>query len=378
MRIAIFTDTFLPSINGIVTSVVNSSKKMAKKGHKIYIFTSKTKEHKHINLGRNISIEHFKPVNLIRYPDFQLTLPNPKIIRRVRKFRPDIIHTHMPSLLGWEAVLCSKIFDIPLVGTYHTLLPDFLEYLPLPKKINKSRITKAITWNYTRRFYNRCDLVTTPSESMKKELVKHKIRSPVRSISNGVDLNIFYPKRKKKNGKTIVHIGRISYEKNIDIIIKAFKLLVKKKTDSILLIAGRGPDIDKLKKDAGNLLNKNIKFLGPIPHEKLVDIYSSADIFVTASTVETEGLVILEAMACGLPIIGVDKLAIPHIVKHEKNGFIAKVGDEKQIAKYMETLLDDHNLRERMGKESLKIVKIYSLDDIINELEDLYHRLIRK
>ena len=213
---------------------------------------------------------------------------------------------------------------------------------------------------------------------MKNELKKHGIKRQIKFLSNGVDLEKFYPKPVKKNGKTILHVGRISYEKNIDVLIKAFKLVLKKHPNAKLLIVGKGPDMNRLKKEAGSYLNKNIKFLGPVVHEKLIKVYSGVDIFATASTIETEGLVILEAMACGLPIVGVNALAIPTIVKHGRNGFIAESKDLKEIANYISVLLEKEELRNRFGKESLKIVKNFSLDSIIEQLESIYYSLIRR
>ncbi|MBW2978257.1 glycosyltransferase [Candidatus Woesearchaeota archaeon] len=377
MKIAIFTDTFLPDVNGVVTSVVNASKKLAKKGHQIYIFTVKSKKEVKINLGKNIHIERFKRMRFIKYPDFTLAMPKYiTCLRRIKKIKPDIIHIHTPSLLGWSAILSAKAFSIPIVGTYHTLLPDFLKYFPLPK-VEKLKLMKKATWTWTRKFYNRCDLVTTPSLAMKKVLRKHRLKKSITVLSNGIDTNRFKPKKVKKSGTKLLHLGRISYEKNVDVVLKAFKLILERKPKIILYLAGHGPNLKELKALAKKLkINKNVKFLGVVKGKKLVNVYRTSDIFITASTVETEGLVILEAMACGLPIIGVNVLAIPIIVKHNKNGFVAPPHNERQLADYTIKLLENKNLREKFGKESLKIVKKYSLDNIINELERIYKRLI--
>jgi glycosyltransferase involved in cell wall biosynthesis len=379
MKIAIFTDTFLPNINGIVTSVVNSSTRLAKKGHKIYIFTVKPKKEVEINLGKNIHIEYHKRMPLLRYPDFTLSMPKyVTCLRKIRKIRPDVIHAHMPSFLGWSAVICAKAFGIPLVGTYHTLLPDFLKYLPIPK-MEKLKLMKRATWTLTRKFYNRCDLVTTPSLSMKKLLLKRRIKKPIIALSNGIDTHRFKPQKVKKTGLKLLHVGRISYEKNVDIVLKAFRLIFKKKPKTILYIAGKGPHLEELKELAKKLkINKNVKFLGAVTGNELVRLYQTADIFVTASTVETEGLVVLEAMACSLPVVGVKALAIPDIIKHNKNGFVAQPYNEKQIAIFAVKLLGDKRLREKFGNESLKLVKKYSLDNIIDELEGIYYSLSRK
>jgi len=380
MKIAVFTDTFIPNINGIVTSVLNSSKAMAAKGHKVFIFTVKPKNKMHeIRLLDNkIPVFYYPRLKIINYPDFQLAVPRiVDMIVKIKKIKPDIIHIHTPSFLGWSALMIAQIFKIPTIGTYHTFLPDFIEYIPLPR-INKSKVMKRLTWSYTRRFYNKCSIVTTPSIAMKQELENHGIKRKVLFISNGVDTKRFHPIKTKKTGKTILHVGRIGYEKNIHVLLRAFSELLKKEKKARLVIAGKGPDLEKLKIFARQLrIERNVEFLGPVPYDKLPKLYSSADIFATASTIETEGLVILEAMACSLPIIGVNKLAVPYVVKHNENGFIAQPGNYKEIARYMDILLKDRRLREKFGKESLRFVKKFSLKDIINQLEDIYQRLKR-
>ncbi|MFA5176140.1 MAG: glycosyltransferase [Candidatus Nanoarchaeia archaeon] len=380
MKIAYFTDTFVPNINGIVTSILNSSENLAKKGNKIYIFTIKPKEKNFQipKLHKNIQVFHYPRLNLIKYPDFQLAYPKLlDINKKFKEINPDIIHIHTPSIFGWAALILNNKYKKPVVGTYHTLLPDFLDYLPLPI-FNKSKTAKRLTWGYTRKFYNKCNIVTTPSIAMKQELEKHGIKN-VKFLSNGVDLKKFHPIQSKKDGKTILHVGRIGYEKNIDVLIKAFNELLKKNKNVKLLIAGKGPDLEGLKEFTQKLgISKNVEFLGPIKHDNLPKLYSKADIFVTPSTVETEGLVILEAMACGLPIIGVNKLAVPYIVKNNKNGFITKPGDYKEIANCMEKLLKDKKSREKFGKESLILVKEFSLESIIKKIEEIYKELIKK
>jgi len=375
MKIAYFTDTFVPSMNGIVTSILNSSKMLAARGHKIYIFTVRPKGERCDSrlLCKNVRVIYHEGMGLINYPDFALVRPEVvRTITTIKRIRPDVIHIHTPSLVGWLALFVSSVFDIPVVGTYHTFLPDFLQYAPLPR-ISRTDVAKRFTWMYTRRFYNRCDLVTTPSIAMKRELERHGIKRKVLFISNGVDLEKFRPMRAGKTGKTVLHVGRIGYEKNINVVLKAFRELLKSHDDAKLVIAGRGPDLEKLKSYAVRLgIDKSTRFLGPVPHDALPKLYSSADVFVTASTIETEGLVILEAMACGLPIVGVNALAVPYIVKHGRNGFIAKPNRKDEIADCLKKLLDSKELRARFGKESLRMVKRFSLDNVMDEFEKAY------
>ena len=369
MKIAVFTDTFVPQVNGVVTSILNFTDKLARKGYKIIIFSPKIG--KRLNLHKNIKVVELKSFKLLpKYKEMEVRFPTfLKVIKIVREFNPDIIHLNTPFGIGYEGFLCSKILKKPLVGTYHTLLPDFLKHVTL-MGLEKRQSMKVLTWKYSNLFYNKCDLVITPSNIIKKELKRHGLKSKIEVISNGVDLNKFYKKNMKRKKLTILHVGRISYEKNVDVVLQAMKIISEFK-DIKFIIVGIGPDLDKLK-EYSRALCLNVEFTGKIENKDLVNYYNKADIFVTASTIETEGIVILEAMACGLPIVGVNKLAIPEIVKHGRNGFVAKENEPEEMAMYLIKLIKNKNLRKKFGKNSLRISKKYSIEKSIKKLERVY------
>jgi len=373
MKIAVFTDTFVPQVNGVVTSILNSTSNLAKKGNNIIIFSPKIG--KKLKLHKNIEIVELRSFNLLKkYKEMEVRIPTfLKVLNKVKEFNPDIIHINTPLGIGDEGFLCAKILKKPIVGTYHTLLPDFLRHVNLAG-LEKREFMKNMTWRYSNFIYNRCNIVTAPSKIIKKKLRKNGLKTKVEVISNGVDLNRFYKKKMKKDGITILHIGRMSYEKNVDVVLQAMKLVSEYKKVKFMIVGG-GPDLKRLK-DYSKKINLNVKFIGNVDNEKLVDYYNKADIFVTASTIETEGIVLLEAMACGLPIVGVDKLAIPEVVRDGENGFIAKVNNPEDIARCLTKLVKNPDLIKRLSNNSLKIVKKYSLENSINKLERIYNSLL--
>ena len=174
MKIIYLTDTFLPQIGGVTTSVVNFSRELARRGHKVSIFTTERKKKAKINLGKNITIRYFRSNKLFfDYPDFATALPNTTATyRAIRETKPDIIHSHSPSPQAWIATATGKQLKIPVISTYHTRLPDFLEHTKL-KIFHQTKTAKKLTWQYTRSFYNKLDIVITPSLAMKRELQKH-------------------------------------------------------------------------------------------------------------------------------------------------------------------------------------------------------------
>lgn len=380
MKIAYFSDTFCPQINGVVTSIINSSRILAEKGHKICIFTIKDKDKGcDLKLHKNIKVIRYSSIDAFKYPGFELVVPDTlQCFKEVKKFNPDIIHIHTPTLLGWEGVICGKVLKVPVVGTYHTLVPDFLKHSPIPK-LGDYEITKKIAWKYTNKFYEKCDVVTTPSEAMKKELIKNGLKGKIEVVSNGVDLSLFHKRKRKSDRFKILYLGRISYEKNIDVVMKAVAEFAKKNRGFEFLVVGLGPDLENMKSLAEKLeILKFVRFPGPAKNIETPEIYSNSNIFVTASTIETEGIVILEAMACGLPIIGVNARAIPDLIKNEKNGFVVNPGDYYSMAKHISEICNDKRLGVKIGKNNMKEVKNYEIKKSVSKMLRIYSGIPKK
>ena len=378
MRIANFTDSFLPNVNGIAISISNSTRKLAEKGHVIKIFTSKIKGYADHNLGKNISVERFNYFKLRRWGNFyQFALPSkPDIMKSIDEFKPDIIHIHSPSIIGWQALSYAKKNNIPVVATYHAYLEGLAGHLPFLLRKFVTASVKLLR-RYTRSFFNKSDVVIAPSKFIKDYLIKNGVIKRIEIISNGVDTKVFKPGKISKSGKNVLHVGRISYEKNVDVLLKSFSLASRYVSGLNLKIVGPGNEIQKLKELAKSLKLDNVSFLGKVEYRKLPEIYSKADMFVTASTAETEGLVILEAMASGLPVVGFDSVSLPYLVKNGKTGLLAKPYDEEGMARCLARIMTDSRLRREFSKNALEHSKIFSLDRNVGILERLYKRLAR-
>ncbi|MHB1275329.1 MAG: glycosyltransferase [Candidatus Humimicrobiaceae bacterium] len=377
MNIAIFSDTFYPRIDGIVITLLNSIQLLAEKGHKIKLYVPNYKNIKIREFHKNISIERHGSFKLIGYPNFRLAMPvPPKVTKSILSFKPDIIHVHTPGSLGIIGIICAKKYKIPLIGTYHAYLTAFLVCISPNKKINKSdkkHLSSKIIWRLSNYFYDKCDLVIVPSESMKKEIKKSGLKAEVIFLSNGLNLDKFSQKKKYNNEAKLLHVGRISFEKNIDIIIKSVGILSMEFPDIKLDIVGDGPALKNLELMTKKFdLEKNIHFLGFIDNNKLNEIYKEHDIFITASAIETQGIVILEAMASGLPIVGVNKSAIPDYVKNNVNGYTVEPFNAREMSEKIKTLYINRKLREDFGKKSAELVKEHDVNDVINKLESLY------
>lgn len=387
MRIAIFTDTFLPQVNGVVRSIVTTANVLAKHGHSIAIFTVNaeklTKKIKAKELDERIQVYPFSSFALPTYKELQVRIPTfvPSLYE-VYRFNPDLIHSHTTFGIGWEAVMSANFLNIPLVGTHHGFLAEFLKHVKLDY-----RIMKPLARRYLSFYYNRCDAVISPSEALVKELMQYKLRRPVHVLSNPVDLKYFSVNKTKDslrkkfhfNKPTIIHFGRLSYEKSTDLVLRAFAQILNWGIDARLVIIGDGPEREKLEALRKKLnIDKSVEFTGILLDNDLTERIAAGDFFVSASTIETQGLVFLEAMALGLPVIGVNAGGVPEYVDNGKNGFIVEPGNVKAIAEAMKKFIEHPELRENFGQNAKESVIKYDADTIVDKIEGIYKGLLAK
>lgn len=423
MRIAIFTDTYLPDKNGVSMSIDNFTKMLADEGHQIMIFCAKRRLHKDKDYPK-ITIKRYASITAPSYKDIQIALPFIwRAVKDLRDFNADVVHIQTPIGMGWIGLWATKILKIKNIQTYHTYIPDFLVYFSpktllginkITNYISSSRLTKSeisekspklIKFNkriekmshetfdedpkadklkfnerfgrdYTCAMYNRADLVLTPSGAMKEALVEHGITADIEVLSNGVKYDFFKKKTDYRIKNKIIHAGRLGHEKNIDVIIKAFNVAQKINPDLRLDIFGDGPARPTLQTLAKSLgVSKKVKFWGPYDIEKLAKSFCDYDYFITASTIETQGIVILEAMAAGLPVIGVNKLAVPEVVLNGQNGYVSEAFDYDEMAENMLKLLESDEKLEKYGKKSLQIAKEHEIDKCKEQLLAFYREV---
>lgn len=405
MRILYFTDTFLPKIDGVAISIKNFSEHLSARGHEFRILCPRYGEGDFSRINDNIHIERFRCGYLPSYPDIKVVLPSPNKIRRVfKEFKPDVVHIHTPGLMGLYAVNASEKYGVPTIGTYHTLMAEqdmyvsFYRLLKIDKlfmkisrfkkrlkikdlikveKFNKLNIRKKVILKICNNLYDRCDRIISPSHLLKNQLLEYGIKKPITVVSNGMDLSRFKGSvRELPENPKLLHVGRISYEKNCDVIINSFKLINEQIPSSTLTIIGEGPALGSLKIQAEKLgLADKIHFLGFINHDILHEYYPKYDAFLTASTMETQGLVILEAIACGLPAIGVNSFAIPELVVDNKNGYIAEPFNVREIADKTILLLTGKEKFSEFSKASIEIASEHELGKCVDKMEEVYRNV---
>ncbi|MBN1503129.1 glycosyltransferase [Candidatus Woesearchaeota archaeon] len=388
MRIAIFTDSYYPYTCGVTTAVDNQARALTEKGHDVLLFCPGYKDLKQSN-KKNMEIVGLPMTYALPfYRGLDLTFPTAiKSIGYIQKFKPEIIHSQTEGGVGWEGQICAKVFRTPIISTIHTFFgdPGYLKHL----RLDKSRIAQKMVWSYSVIFHNRSDLVICPSNSMKAGAIEHGLKKQVKIISNGIDLSEIQSNSVGKNIKgkyglgeiNLLYFGRISVEKSIDVLIEAFRVVLLSFPQTKLVIIGDGPYFRKLKSRIKEYqLDNNVVLTGRIQHEKLINsgIIKACDIFISASKTENQPVSVMEAMAFGLPLVGVKKLGMAELIADKVNGFLCTPDDPVDIAKNIIEMIKDKNLREQMGFNSLKLIREHSLETTINQLTRTYTNILNK
>ncbi len=393
MRIAMFTENFYPELSGISDSIMTISKALASRGHELHIFAPRYSkknyvhlklDYKEPDLGEGV---HFHRLFSFPFPgptgQARLVIPTGLRTLAVKKIQPDVIHTHMFFGVGWEGLLAAKILGLPFMGTSHTPIGEFVKYSPLHGKFFTALSERAVAW-----YYNRCDFVSAPSQSVLDEMAQYGFRKPHQVLSNPIQLDSFKPvdtqtkhKLKEKFGlgeRSILYTGRLAEEKHIDVILRAFALAKGKHPGLTLAITGRGQAERDLKNLAKSLsVADSVKFLGFLDDTQFAELYQASDIFAIASTAETQSIALMQALSTGIPSVVVNARALPQYV-NESNGFVVPIGDFQTMAARFNELIDDEQVYNKLSKGAKVSVASLSIDKIADEWEQLYTMIIKQ
>lgn len=376
LRIGFFTDSYLPDPNGVATTTAAVATALEKRGHTVYIIAPK---HPHFRDKKNV----YRLTSVKMYDSLEmrmaLHLPDRALIKALQ-LPLDIIHTHSGgpvSLLGWEV---AKLKDIPCLTTYHTMMAKYTHYL-----LKGKLITPKMATQMSRIFGNMCDCVIAPTQIVAHELRSYGIKKPILVIHNGLDLAYWGKAEKgtlrkklsiKKGEKILLYVGRLGREKSVDFLIRSFETVHKKLPQTHLVIVGDGPEKENLLSLAKKLnLKQVVHFLGFVSKETLATYYVDADVFVFASTTDTQGMVLFEAMASGIPLVVVNHPTYTDFVKNGYNGFLTNT-HEKDFAEAVSRVLIDDKLRKELSENAQKSVARFSVDATAKTLENLYLHIL--
>ncbi|MEH2011319.1 glycosyltransferase family 4 protein [Nostoc sp.] len=369
MRIALFTETFLPKVDGIVTRLRHTVDHLQRSGNQVLVIAPDEgiTEHK----GAKVYGVTGFPLPL--YPELKMALPRPAIGYTLEEFKPDVIHVVNPAVLGLSGIFYSKILKIPLVASYHTHLPQYLQHYGLG-------MLEGFLWELLKGAHNQAALNLCTSTAMIEELTAHGIER-VDLWQRGVDTELFHPdlasvkmrSRLSQNhpeNPLLLYVGRLSAEKEIERI----KPILEAIPEARLALVGDGPHRQALQK---HFAGTNTYFVGYLMGQELGSAFASADAFIFPSRTETLGLVLLEAMAAGCPVVAARSGGIPDIVTDGVNGYLFEpTADVQGAIAATIRLLEQKQQRDIIRQNARQEAESWGWPSATRQLQDYYEKVI--
>ncbi|MDT8718169.1 glycosyltransferase family 1 protein [Clostridium sp. 19966] len=371
MKVAVFTDTFLPQVNGVTNTLKHLIKYFENKKIDYLIFAPDS----YVECDDKFKVEKFLSIKFFIYPECRLAFPNLiRLKNSLIKFKADIIFNVTEFNMGMLGLYLGKKFDIPVISNYTTNFSQYLKYYNLSFLENNF-------WNYLKWFHTKHDLTLCPSKETRNLLKKQGIEN-VNIFSRGIDTENFTPSLRSEslrkslqinNKIVLLYVGRISPEKDINILHEAYlKLLEKYPSKLALIITGDGPELLKYKK----LFPPDTIFTGYKTGPSLSETYASSDIFAFPSPTETFGNVVLEALASGLPVAAPNAGGIKDIIKNEFNGLLFEAGNSKEFSDAIANIINNEFIRDRIIANGRKTALDRSWESIFDSLIYSYEKTI--
>ncbi|MBR3052101.1 glycosyltransferase [Candidatus Saccharibacteria bacterium] len=409
MKIAIATAVYYPQINGVAVFSHNLAVGLAKRGHEVMVICPSQTGKNHVEMMDGVKVNYLKSVDVKVYPDQIHGVPKkkemmgvelPKLMyrhglrvsifpsREVRQaldqFQPEVVHVQVSDPVGLSVVSYARKRGIPVVTTEHNQPEVFTDTLHIPKPLKKP--VNYLLSSYFRNRQSKSDFVTMPTERAIRHLIgKGKaFKVPVAAVSNGVNLTHFKPGKApheiyEKYGiptgvPIVLYVGRVDPEKKVGLVIEAFERARKKTPKAEMVIVGDG--VDKLKLERMYKNDIKVHFVGRVVPPDLYELYRVGTVFATASEVETQGIVLIEAAATGLPLIAVNKGAVAEVCLNDKNGYLCQSGSVVELAEAMTRILSDKALHKRFATESIEIAHEHDFEKTLDKFENIYRRVI--
>jgi 1,2-diacylglycerol 3-alpha-glucosyltransferase len=380
MKVAMFTDSYYPAVDGVVVSLTTTSRELKRRGHEVVVFAPEPLGGEVKELPDRVI---WLPAHAFSgYSGYRSALFPSSIVSLIKREKPDIIHSHGISFAGIQALLASRNTGIGNLLTYHTMLAEAADHYAPP--ILPVSVIVRLGWVYQRNFLKRPHAVITPTKAIMDDLKSHRVRARRwKVLPTGVDCTRFSPSVSGKGirerygldgKKVLLTVGRIAKEKNLELLLKGFAELTKGESDLRFLIAGTGPAASEYRGLAERMgLDRSVIFTGFVPDSELASYYAASDAFAIASKFETQGIVALEAMASGKPVAAIDTRVFREIMQDGGSGYLFE-DDPASCAEALGKALRDVNGTAKAGLETARGL---SLERCVGELIGLYEELRR-
>lgn len=415
MKIAIASDIYYPMTNGVAVFSHNLALGLAQRGHEVMVIAPSFDGKYAVSYEKcddkkySVKTVHLTSAKFPFYPDQIhavpekkefLGMPMPRLAYKhgiwwatrapfeVKKvldeFKPDVIHLQTAETIAIAVMHYVRKNDVPLVTTGHAYPDNVTGQFKFLKPVKKP--VDAAVRAYMASFLKHSEYATMPTEMAIGDLIpknRKRFKVSVEALSNGVDLSAFRPGKPRMDilrkynidmkKPRVLYVGRVDPEKSIKNVVEAFSVVVSKVPNAELLIVGDGTakeGLEKLAKEKN--IEDKVRFLGRVMPPDLYEIYKTGTLFATASETETQGIVLIEAAATGLPLVAVDAGAVKELCQNKKNGILCKPGKIRQMANAMVKILGDAKLQKIYGESSIEIAKKHDINRTLTRFEEIY------
>jgi len=373
LKIAMFTDSYHPTVDGAVVSMERQCQSLVDKGHEVVVLAPQPL----VDVETRWPVHYLPATEFRSYKGYRIVVSPSDMLEYLRGEKVDIVHCHGLASMAILSLTAGRALRIPTVLTFHTMANEAVKYYSFIGV--REDLVVPLVWVYLRNLLKRPEMVIFPSTPIAEELASQGISTKAQDvIPTGVDRSVFRPENRDpsvlsrlglEGRRVLLHVGRLSMEKRLDIVLRAMRQLSDEEPDLRLLVMGSGPAEEDYKRQARELgLDGRVVFAGFVSDDDLRKAYATCDALVLASTFETQGLVILEAMASGTPVAGMRRRAIPEFVKDGVNGTLF---DEDSCADGIRRCLRD---QDALRRNSVETAKEFSTDACTDRLLRAYER----
>ena len=380
MNILMLTNTFTPHVGGVARSVEGFATEFRNMGHRVLIaaplFDGTPKN--------EADVIRFPAIHNFSHSDFSVPMPIPgKLAQVLSTFHPSIVHSHHPFLLGNTALRVAASRNIPALFTYHTMYEQYTHYVPGDSPRLKHFVVDLVTG-----YCNLCDAVIAPSESVARLLVRRGVKVPIEAIPTGVDAKAFasgdgsaFRARIQIASDAFVvgHTGRLAPEKNLGFLADAVVRFLLSNDRAHFLVAGDGPSKEGIqRKFAQYGLGSRIHLAGILNQKELAGAYRAMDVFAFASQTETQGMVLTEAMAAGVPVVAVDASGVREVVRDRVNGRLLPQEDLEEFASALRWIASlNPQMKKRLKAGIAETISEFAMPRTAKRVLTLYQDLIK-
>lgn len=387
LRIGVFPDSYLPATRGVEVSIETFRKNLERAGHQVFVYAPAVPGY----TDSNRRVFRLKSIRVIDTAEMRLAFPvvEDGNIRELTRLPLEIVHAHTPFTVGLLGKYIATHQHVPIIYTHHTHYPEYAKAY-LKERVVLPFLAKSLSaW-----FSNIFDAVIAPSPKIRALLRSYGVQKPIYVLPTGLRLQQFRRTRTcarkaralrlrlgiAPDAKVLLFVGRLGREKNIDFVIRAFVELRNMRREVRLVLVGDGPMRDQLKSLVTRLgLKEAISFTGSVAHAEIASHYQAADLFVFSSLTDTQGIVVLEAIASGLPVVALRDEAFTSMVKNGRSGLLLRPDTSHALfARRVAALLENHTRWRQFSAASVRIAREFSEEEQARRLTRVYDKCVSR